>query len=243
LTRAVGPGRMEREGDMTEAEWDACADPTPMLEFLRRKATERRLRLFACACVRRIWHLLRDERSRRAVEVAEDYADGMAEPDEAYRAWRAATIIDRGDGLSDDGHANAVFWASDAACFAAGPEGIRAMSAADSAVQAITWATSRSAAVSWDDEETAQAALLRDIVGNPFRPRPPMEAAWLAWNDGAVRKLAQAVYGGRAFDRMPLLADALEDAGCADAAILGHCRGGGEHVRGCWVVDLVLGKE
>jgi hypothetical protein len=59
---------------------------------------------------------------------------------------------------------------------------------------------------------------------------------------GTVPKLAAAIYEERAFDRLPVLADALEDARCADAAILGHCRSGGEHVRGCWVVDLVLGK-
>ena len=68
-------------------------------------------------------------------------------------------------------------------------------------------------------------------------------SSWLAWNDGAIRKMAQVIYDDRAFDRLPLLADALDDAGCTDAAILGHCRGGGEHVRGCWVVDLLLGKQ
>jgi hypothetical protein len=63
------------------------------------------------------------------------------------------------------------------------------------------------------------------------------------WNDGAVVKLAESIYTERAFDRLPILADALEDAGCTDAAVLDHCRGPGPHVRGCWVVDLVLGKE
>src|SRR5262249_8541137 len=82
-----------------------------------------------------------------------------------------------------------------------------------------------------------QAALLRDIFGNPFRPvaidrtihRP----------DGTVALFAEAVYDDRTFDRLPILADALEEAGCTDAAILEHCRGPGPHVRGCWVVDLV----
>jgi hypothetical protein len=84
--------------------------------------------------------------------------------------------------------------------------------------------------------------LLRDIFGNPFRT-VTLDPAWLAWNGGTVRKLAQAVYDDRAFDRLPILADALEDAGCTDGEILAHCRSGGEHVRGCWVVDLLLGKE
>jgi hypothetical protein len=88
----------------------------------------------------------------------------------------------------------------------------------------------------------ASACLLRDLIGNPFRPVPTIDPAWLAWNGGAVRKMAQAIYDGRRFADLPVLADALEDAGCADAAILGHCRGPGVHVRGCWVVDLLLGK-
>jgi len=83
---------------------------------------------------------------------------------------------------------------------------------------------------------------LRDIFGNPFRP-VTVNPGWLAWNDGTVPRIAQAIYDERAFDRMTILADALEDAGCTDQDILGHCRSGGEHVRGCWVVDLLLGKE
>ncbi len=83
---------------------------------------------------------------------------------------------------------------------------------------------------------------LRDIFGNPFRP-VILDSFWLAWNDGAIRKMAHSIYDDRAFDRLPLLADALEDAGCTDADILSHCRTPGEHVRGCWVVDLLLGKS
>jgi hypothetical protein len=66
---------------------------------------------------------------------------------------------------------------------------------------------------------------------------------WLRWNDGTVVKLAQSIYDERRFTDLPILADALEDAGCADADILAHCRGPGPHVRGCWVVDLLLGKS
>src|SRR5262249_25434472 len=92
-------------------------------------------------------------------------------------------------------------------------------------------------------EWAAQAALLRDIFGVlPFRPVtiPPSS---LLWNDGTVVTLAKSIYDERAFDRLPILADALEEAGCATADILGHCRQPGEHVRGCWVLDLLLGKE
>ena len=84
--------------------------------------------------------------------------------------------------------------------------------------------------------------MLRDIFGNPFRP-VSFYSSWVPHNDGAIRKMAQSIYDERAFDRMPLLADALEDAGCTDADILTHCRSGGEHVRGCWALDLLLGKQ
>jgi hypothetical protein len=82
-----------------------------------------------------------------------------------------------------------------------------------------------------------QLALLRDILGNPFR-RPPFEPSW---RTPAVVALANGVYEDRAFDRLPVLADALEDAGCADSQLLGHCRGPGLHARGCWALDLSLG--
>ena len=90
--------------------------------------------------------------------------------------------------------------------------------------------------------ERAMAAVVRDIFGNLFAP-VVCDSAWLGWRTATVTSLAQAIYDERAFDRMPILADALEDAGCTSTDVLGHCRGGGEHVRGCWVVDLVLGKQ
>jgi hypothetical protein len=87
-----------------------------------------------------------------------------------------------------------------------------------------------------------QANLLRDIFGNPFRPIT-LEPSWLTWHGGLLVSMGQRMYDSRDFSDMPVLADALEEAGCQDQDILGHCRSGGEHVRGCWVVDLLLGKE
>jgi hypothetical protein len=87
-----------------------------------------------------------------------------------------------------------------------------------------------------------RCGLLRCLFGNPFRPPSAPDPAWLRWNGGTVTGIAQALYDGRAFERMPVLGDALEDAGCGDAGVLGHCRGPGPHARGCWVVDLLLGK-
>jgi hypothetical protein len=91
----------------------------------------------------------------------------------------------------------------------------------------------------WGIERGEQASLLRDIAGNPFRPVTISPT----WQTANVVAIAQAIYDERGFDRLPILADALEDAGCTNVEILEHCRAGGEHVRGCWVVDLLLGKE
>jgi hypothetical protein len=95
----------------------------------------------------------------------------------------------------------------------------------------------------WLTERKEQAGIIRDVFVNPFRSLPTIDHRVLTWNEGIVRRLAQAIYYERAFDRMPILADALEESGCTDADMLSHCRQPGEHVRGCWVIDLVLGKE
>ncbi len=87
-------------------------------------------------------------------------------------------------------------------------------------------------------ERIQQSHLLRDIFGNPFRPIA-VDPTWLT---STAVGLARGIYDDRAFDRLPILADALQDAGCENSDILAHCRGDGPHVRGCWVVDLVLGK-
>jgi hypothetical protein len=97
-------------------------------------------------------------------------------------------------------------------------------------------------------EQSDQAALLRDLFGTPFRP-VALDPSWLAWEGGTVVRLAQAAYDNRKLpeghlepDRLAVLADALEDAGCTHADLLGHLRSPGPHVRGCWAVDLLLGK-
>ena len=88
-------------------------------------------------------------------------------------------------------------------------------------------------------ERKVHAALVRDILGNLFRP-VALDSSWLT---STVTNLGEAIYDERAFERMPILGDALEEAGCSNADILNHCRQSGEHCRGCWVVDLLLGKE
>jgi len=114
---------------------------------------------------------------------------------------------------------------------------------ADIVRQAIETALHASQATKWSEtERRTQAAFLQDLFGNLFHS-VVIDSSWLAWNNHTIPKLAQAIYDDRAFDRLPILADALEEAGCTNADILNHCRQSGEHVRGCWVVDLLLGKS
>jgi hypothetical protein len=92
-------------------------------------------------------------------------------------------------------------------------------------------------------EAAAQAALLRCICGNPFGPPPAIEPTQLAWSQGTVRKVAEAIYADRAFELLGVLADALEEAGCSDAQVLAHLRSGSGHDRGCHVLDAILGRS
>ncbi len=224
---------------MTEAEWLAGHDPDTLLNFLGGGASNRRLRLFACACCRRIWGLLTSPRYRRAVETSERYADRLAGPLElkAARAaaWERLTQEEASDAPARAAAVRGLLREARAAAFEA-----RAAAANracrrhdDMGAVAAAW---RAAEVA---EKRAQCALIRDIFGNPFRPAQA-DPAWLAWEGGTVAKLAHAIYDGRHFDEMPYLGDALEEAGCADAQILTHCRAPRPHVRGCWVLDLLL---
>jgi hypothetical protein len=92
------------------------------------------------------------------------------------------------------------------------------------------------------EEQKYQARLLREIVGNPFRP-VVIDPSWLCWNGKTIHKLAQSIYENQAIEQLPILADALEEAGYTNPDILDHCRKPGEHVRGCWLVDLLLNKS
>jgi hypothetical protein len=107
----------------------------------------------------------------------------------------------------------------------------------------LHWAEHPAVRAAESSEMLHQASLARDISGPlPFRP-VAIHPHVLAWNDRLVIRLAQAIYDERRWGDMPLLGDALMDSGCDNEEILAHCRSGGDHVRGCWVVDLLLGKE
>jgi hypothetical protein len=192
---------------VTEADWLACADPLPMLEFLRgiERASARKLRLFAVACARRLGernHPL----ARAAVDVAERFADGQASAEELRAARLACTHADE----------SAAWYA------AISQPAIAARNAALSA-RAVS-----------PGESAAQAALLRDIIGNPFQPMPAFPTP-----TEAIHTLARTIYETRDFSRTASLAEALATAG-TDATIADHLRHVGPHVRGCWAVDRLL---
>lgn len=219
---------------MTEAEWLTCTDPMPMLTFLKDRADKRRCLLFACACERRLWG--HPDCEREKVEVTESYADGQATAAEVLAALEH--IGSEHYTLGDVTDMDPVAWAND--------ESERSAEYAANIEQRGPRTSTLGNIQAWDDsyatERNAHATLLREIFGNPFRPAG-VKPSWLTWNDGIVVKLAQSIYDERAFDRMPILADALEDANCDNAEFLGHCRQPGPHVRGCWALDLLLGRS
>jgi hypothetical protein len=316
LDALLGREPAVRTGLVTEADWRACIDPAPLLHFLRDKGSNRKWRLFAVACCRRIGRLITDERSRWAVEVATRFADDAASEAEREAARTAAQEAqDEAKWAEYAAEADANFRLTPA--YAAACRRLYAAAAAHSAVcrdprqtdaepgsfEADSWGPSNewaAAAVSedvyanfgseqddarWEEArraaESARAAelqahceLLGDLFGEHLGPpgeegdwlpsglamgAHPMSQAeqwcllptprrlalrpeWLAWNDGVAVQLARTIYDTRRFEDMPVLADALEEAGCADAGLLGHIRSPGPHARGCFVLDQLLGK-
>jgi hypothetical protein len=206
---------------MTEAEWLACEDPVRMFAFLKRKKSARKQRLFACACCRLVWGQMPPS-WRLAVMVNERYADALATRDELVTAVRVA--------FRDAGYNTASMQAAAFACDTAHPVNESASCAAYQTGLADPEALPK------------QAALLRDVFA-PFRGRRPFPASWQSWNGRTVPSIAEAIYEERLFERLPILSDALEEAGCTDADILSHLRSPGPHVRGCWALDLILGKS
>jgi hypothetical protein len=250
---------------MTESDWLSATDPDRMLVYLQlhRRITRspggfRRLRLLAVATCRRVWPLLEDPRIRAAVEAAERYADGRGRKRELERARESAVEVERAaaqkaweagihapEALRTELHRQyslAAMAVLAARTFdLAGSVRLTLMSRAR--FESLpSWGDPRAAARSRRSVECVLAELVRDIFGNPFHPALVADPSWLAWQDDTIPRLAREIYNDRAFDRLPNLADALEDAGCSDARFLGHCRQRGEHARGCWLLDALLGR-
>jgi hypothetical protein len=201
---------------MTEAEWLACREPVRMVWWLRGRTTDRKLRLFACGLGRRVWDRLRHDDLRRAVEVAERAADGHATAGELEAVSDAAF---RAVALNG---------------------GVRAgWTAANSAYPDVHHAAAAGATQAGMTglHKAGVTAVLRDVFGNPFRP----VAFAPEWRTDTAVALARQMYDARDFSAMPILADALQDAGCDNSDVLDHCRDSTlNHVHGCWVCDLVL---
>jgi hypothetical protein len=226
---------------MNEGQWLSGTDPTLMLDYLREPggASNRKLRLFAVACCRRLLHLRWPDAVQESLEVAERFADGQATADDLHRAAADAA---RYDGAFPLGlRAGAV-------ARACGPDARDAASATGQVVSALYVAAGRSQSVR-RAEAAEHADLLRCLLGNPFRVSAPIGPAALSWNGCCVVKLAWAAYEERSWadgtldkTRLAVLADALEEAGVDDNPLLEHLRGPGPHVRGCFVLDAILGK-
>jgi len=241
---------------MTEAEWLASNDPRAMiwglrdLLNLRSKRKARKLRLFGVACCNRIRHLLELPGASRAVDLAEQYTDGQVSEEEMLAAselvahmhsgvWDAYQAARKASSKSPTYTFRRAYWD--------GPD----YAAACAVWRSTLWEQVKVApdppkqekpnavaSAAKGAERVVQAGILRDVFGNPFR-EVKFDKTWLTVN---VVALAKQIYESRDFGAMPVLADALEDAGCMEANILSHLRSPGPHVKGCWAVDLILGR-
>jgi hypothetical protein len=219
---------------MKMKEWLECTEPKKMLRFARRKVNDRKLRLFACGCCRRVWKDLSLKPVRQAVEAAEQFANETLTAQELQHKHAKGVLaftktFPRNFAKMQEDSSYAIK--------------MYRMALAVNVAHDPPFQISQLDRLDKDEFLKALSpSLLRCVVGNPFRPLTA-DSKWLTWKDGTVVQLAQVIYDECAFDRLPILADALEEAGCTNTDILNHCRQPGEHVRGCWVIDLLLGKE
>jgi hypothetical protein len=232
---------------VTEKEWLAATDPAPMLAFLRGRVSERKFRLFSVACCRRLGPLLKDTRVTTALDMAEQHADGTATQAELDAALRGAAQAQRAQ------RRKALLFACAAVMDACGPGGL-------GAAEKVAWAEAAAtdSRVTYGDYVrrtrpdlyASLAEQLREVIGNPLLPLSPLPPAVLAWKDRTVPRLAQAAYDDRRLPdgtldpaRLGIMADALLDAGCTDEDLMAHLRSDGAHVRGCFAVDIVMGRQ
>jgi hypothetical protein len=256
---------------VTRDEWDNGSDPLEMVNAVAGRLTDRQLRLLLIACCGRLRHFPLLPRVREAAEVAERFADRACSQQELERAAQAAR--EEVDAADRGGRRAGLSMADRAvleACLPPGSLGVpfgsfvgryrrgsyRVMRGIDAAATALAHHAAAGEGDHGDNFEPAltgvrveQCRLVREVVGDPLQPAE-VHPSWLAWNGGIVRSLAVSAYEDRPFPgghlnpaRLAILADALEEAGCTDAAVLGHLRGPGPHARGCWVLDKLLARE
>lgn len=230
---------------MNEFDWLAATDPLAMLDHVAMTASDRKLRLFACACARRCWPLFRYPTPRHAVELAERLALGQAAPEQVepmrqqaeMSVWTAPEFERSAYEAAAATLAEQPLEAARNACTAVCQQAVsaaanEAMSRADE-VRIIAEESAR--------ENRALGRLALEIFGNPFRPTQ-VEPAWLAWSDGAALALARWIDEEQHHEELPYLADALTDAGCGDDVLLRHLREPGPHPLGCWALDAILAR-
>jgi hypothetical protein len=210
---------------MTEHEWLSCADPTRLLKLLGDDVSARKAVIQAChwgRLVKDLWYF--NKAILQLIDAAESFVEHSGAFGEvAAAAARIRSQCERLNGYPPVG--TDAYWALclSTACAGQGKEACAAV-----------WDTFELG--SCDTQWELLVALIRDIFGNPFRP----VVFDPTWRTPSVSNVALAIYEERRFADMPILADALEEAGCTNVDVLDHCRGGGEHTRGCWLVDLVL---
>jgi hypothetical protein len=256
---------MAKRKPLTEEQWLTATASDPLLKFLQQHCRiakvaggKRKLRLFSVACCRAAWHLFTNEECRHAVEVGERAADGLATRVEVREAFAAANRITIGvhqrmgamdmqqlrPGTADFLQINRDQAMSSAAAYTASQQG-GVLAAEIVLLSVINLSCLVSAEVPLEQHRRRQgeldayhADLVRDVFGNPFR-KISVDPRWLT---SSVIDLSKSIYEERAWERMPILADALMDAGCDNEDIINHCRSDRPHARGCWVVDAILGK-
>jgi hypothetical protein len=239
---------------MTEAEFNRCTDPQKMLAFLRGRASDRKLRLFAVACCRRMAGGKVEAWPEQFLAAAEVAADAVLPPpgrqSPVHLARRGPLDFPLLVLTHADGHDAACLAARRVVSLARLVAQAEAQSQATNLLREATRAAVEAADKAARDIAAVLARVIRDIVGNPFRPPGPVPAPVLAWNSGCVVKLATAIYEERALPggtldngRLAVLADALEEAGLDNEEVLHHLREQGrDHYRGCWCLDLLLRK-
>jgi len=222
---------------LTEDLWLTSASPNTLLHYLRPWTRHRRkLQLYVCGWYRHCWPLL-NEPCRQLVEVCERANSGFASQAQVTAAKRAVKVRAQKE------------WAE------SGPNGLAEVGPGllrqlrlehlpglERMPPVITYFDGTDEQRRRNEEEHAaltkvQLALLREVLGNPFR-RSAFENTW---RTSKIVALSQWIYANFAFDCLSVLADVLEDAGCVDKQLLDHCRGPGLHVRGCWALDFALG--